>query len=245
MRCVIVDDEELSRVHLKQQCQRIDELEVVAVFADALGAYQYLQKEAVDLVFLDIEMPDFNGIDLVKQLDRPPAIIFITSKEDYALETYDFIETVVDYILKPVTLPRLLKAIQRYKKAYHPASDQYFSKEKTKTNTAPAARKEERFLFVKSERKYVRIDLQDLLYVETVGDYSIFKTVTDQHIVHTTLKSVAERLQHPNFIKVHRSYIVNISKIRDIEDSNLLIEDKIIPISRNHRSALMERIAPL
>lgn len=244
MRCVIVDDEELSRVHLKQQCQRIDELEVVAVFADALDAYQYLQEEDVDLVFLDIEMPDFSGIDLVKQLDNPPAIIFITSKEGYALETYDFIETVVDYILKPVTLPRLLKAIQRYKKAYQPSPDRYFP-EKNSENSSIVPTKNEQFLFVKSERKYVRIDLRELLYVETVGDYSIFKTNSDQHIVHATLKSVAERLQHPHFFKVHRSYIVNISKIRDIEDSNLLIDDKVIPISRNHRNALMERIAPL
>ena len=100
-------------------------------------------------------------------------------------------------------------------------------------------------LFVKTDRKYVRIDLDELLYVETMGDYSIFKTTEKQYIVHATLKSINERLQHPHFLKVHRSFIVNLTKIKDIEDNNLLIEGKIIPISRTHRPQLMELIMPL
>ena len=247
MRCIIVDDDEMSSLHLDRLCQRIDSIEIVAKFADALTAYQFLQKNSVDLIFLDIEMPDFNGIELVEQLNNPPAIIFITSKENYAAKAFDFIEIIVDYLIKPVTLPRLLKSIKRYEErgsttSYsppivddgHSASIQIPDKQETNKH-----------LFVKSDRKYVRIDLDELLYIETVGDYSIFKTTQKQHIVHATLKSIDERLQQTNFFKVHRSFIVNINKIKDIEDSNLLIGSKIIPISRTHRSELMERIMPL
>lgn len=251
MRCIIVDDEQMSRVHLAHLCEKIDTIDVVGVFTDAMSAYRFLAEERVDLIFLDIEMPDFSGIDLVRQLHTPPAVIFISSKEDYAVKTFDFIETVVDYLLKPVSLARLLKAIERYQRYQIQAE----GRDQTMSLVSPSVKKEQieewqtttskRHLFVKSERKLVRIDLEDLLYVETVGDYSIFKTIDRQYIVHATLKSIDERLASPNFFKVHRSFIVNLDKIKDIEDSNLLIEDKIIPISRAHRSQLLERIMPL
>ncbi|MEL6972120.1 MAG: LytTR family DNA-binding domain-containing protein [Bacteroidota bacterium] len=244
MRCVIVDDEGMARIHLARLCQRIKGLEIVDTFADAMSAYQFLENNPIDLVFLDIEMPDFSGIELVQQLRQPPAIIFTTSKENYAVEAFELIESVVDYLVKPLTLARLLLAVERYRKraAAIPVSTI------TLPDTRPAVREpslSEKHIFVKTERKYVRIDLEDLLYVETVGDYSIFKTAQQQYTVHATLKSIKERLCLPNFIKVHRSFIVNLDKIKDIEDSNLLIADRVIPVSRNHRAELMERIMPL
>lgn len=243
MRCLIVDDEGMSRVHLAHLCKKIDSVEIVETFADAMSAYQFLQNESIDLVFLDIEMPDFSGIELVQHLQSPPAIIFITSKEEYAIETFGFIETVVDYLLKPVTLPRLLQAVNRYQERSIPSSS-VLKTTKVQAGETPKKGKLDH-LFVKTDRKYVRIDLNELLYVETVGDYSIFKTEERQYTVHATLKSVKERLSAPNFLKVHRSFIVNLDKIKDIEDSNLLIGDKVIPVSRNHRARLMERIMPL
>jgi DNA-binding LytR/AlgR family response regulator len=245
MRCIIVDDEGMSRVHLAHLCKKIEKIAIVDTFADAMSAYRFLEKETIDLIFLDIEMPDFSGIELVQSLPTPPAIIFITSKEHYAIETFDFIETVVDYLLKPVTLPRLLQAVERYEQrsnnnALAPVSPPSIPIAPTSQMT-----QESDYLFVKTDRKYVRIDLKELLYVETVGDYSIFKTTDQQFTVHATLKSVKERLCMPNFLKVHRSFIVNLDKIKDIEDSSLLIGDKVIPVSRNHRNRLMERIMPL
>jgi DNA-binding LytR/AlgR family response regulator len=251
MRCLIVDDEQMSRVHLTHLCEKIDNLEIAGVFPDAMSAYRFLAKETVDLIFLDIEMPDFSGIELVRQLHNPPAIIFITSKQDYAAKTFDFIETVVDYLLKPVSLPRLLKAIERYQRHQMPLAGR---KQLLRSATTPDGKKVNndgqkqdslRYLFVKADRKLIRINLDDLLYVETVGDYSIFKTVDQQYTVHATLKSIDERLTATNFFKVHRSFIVNLDKIKDIEDNNLLIDNKIIPISRTHRPQLMERIMPL
>lgn len=245
MRCIIVDDEGMSRVHLAHLCKKIDCVEIVDTFADALSAYQFLEQESVDLIFLDIEMPDFSGIELVQRLQNPPAIVFITSKENYAIETFDFIETVVDYLLKPVTLPRLLQAVKRYQERTSPTPQLKQKAPVRQSIDVDAAVANQDYLFVKTDRKYVRIDLNELLYVETVGDYSIFKTFDRQYTVHATLKSVKERLSTPNFLKVHRSFIVNLDKIKDIEDSNLLIGDKVIPVSRNRRAQLMERIMPL
>jgi len=243
MRCIIVDDENMSRAHLAHLCKRIESLEIVGTFADALSAYRFLAVEAVDLVFLDVEMPDFSGIELVQQLQQPPAVIFISSKEGYALKVFDFIESVVDYLLKPVTLPRLLKAIERYQRqlATGGLNSQPAAGQPLEMREGAAAR----HIFVKTERKYVRIDLDDLLYVETMGDYAIFKTTQQQYTVHATLKSIDERLNLPNFFKVHRSFIVNLDKIKDIEDNSLLIKHKVIPISRTHRAQLMDRIMPL
>ncbi len=250
MRCVIVDDEGMARVHLARLCQRIKGLEILDTFADAMSAYHFLENNEVDLVFLDIEMPDFSGIELVQQLRQPPAIIFTTSKENYAVDALELIENVVDYLVKPLTLARLLLAVERYRKrvAAAPIPLPVSSSPSSLAVTQPVVAEpslSDKHIFVKTERKYVRIDLADLLYVETVGDYSIFKTAQQQYTVHATLKSIKERLHLPNFIKVHRSFIVNLDKIKDIEDSNLLIADRVIPVSRNHRAELMERIMPL
>ena len=248
MRCIIVDDESMSRAHLAHLCKRIDSLEIVGTFSDALAAYRFLTTETVDLVFLDIEMPDFSGIELVQQLQQPPAVIFISSKEGYALKDFDFIESVVDYLLKPVTLPRLLKAIERYQQQMKTEDHPVRQTVPPPADSHPLVMPEEtaaRHIFVKTERKFVRIDLNDLLYVETIGDYAIFKTTHQQYTVHATLKSIDERLNYPNFFKVHRSFIVNLDKIKDIEDNNLIIKDKVIPISRTHRAQLMDRIMPL
>lgn len=244
MQCIIVDDDEMSRLHLAKLCERIDKIEIIGTYSDALSAYHFLEKNKVDLIFLDIEMPDFTGIELVEQLLNPPAIVFITSKEIHAAKTFDFIETIVDYLIKPVSLPRLLKSLKRYEERENTTAN--FTLPTVKTIIQPSESEiPAKHLFVKADRKYVRIDLDSLLYIETVGDYSIFKTTEKQYIVHATLKSINARLQHSNFFKVHRSFIVNIDKIKDIEDSNLLIGGKIIPVSRTHRSELMERIMPL
>ncbi len=226
MRCLIVDDEEMSRKNLQLLCEKIEDLHVVNVFEDAIHAFQWLQKEAVDLLFLDIEMPGLSGLELVKNSSQLPLVIFTTSKTDYAAEAFDLKEVVVDYITKPVTLPRLLKAVERAKKA---------------KNESPLS-VELNYIFIKTDKRLVRIDLEDLYYVETVGDYVMFKTKDQQHIVHSSLKAIDEKLRHPNFLKVHRSYIVNLTKIVDIEENTLVIEKKVIPVSRAHKPLLMQKI---
>lgn len=233
IRCVIVDDEEMSRVNLRLICGQFKNLEVVGEFDNALCAFEFLKAHEVDLLLLDIEMPKLSGMDLVRSVSGLPAIIFISSKDNYAVDAFEYLEKTVDYLVKPVSQKRLRQALER------------FEQQTVHSSIMPAIETEEQFIFIKVERRYVRISLNELLYVESSGDYSIFKTASNQYIVNTPLRDINERINHPNFIKVHRSYIINLSKVVDIEDNSLLINGKLIPISRSQRSMLMKRIMPI
>ena len=228
MKCLIVDDDKLSRVSLERLCQKMDNLTVVGTCANGLEALDFLSKNDIDLLFLDVEMPELTGVELLKSSTQLPMIIFISSKKEYAVEAFEFNELVADYIPKPATLPRLLKAMERVKK-------------KLDSNDTAGGKD---YIFVRSDGRFARIKLDDLLYVENVGDYVLFKTKEEKFIVHGTLKNIAEKLQHPDFLKVHRSFIVNLSKIVDIQDNSVLIDKKIIPVSRAHRNALLDKIDP-
>ena len=231
LRTVIVDDDEMMRVSLSMYCDKIEDLEICGIFDNAMDAMNFLKKEEVDLLFLDVEMPSFTGVELVQTLEDLPWIIFITSKKEYAADAFEFKDKVVDYITKPVAFSRLVEGVEKARAATRP--------EETDASQLRD------YLFVRSEGKLVRINLGDLLYIETVGDYLLFKTTEGQHIVYSTLKSMDEKLRHPELLKVHRSYIVNLSKIVDIEDNTILIGKKVIPVSRAHRATLWKKLNPL
>ncbi|MTB52186.1 LytTR family DNA-binding domain-containing protein [Lewinella sp. W8] len=231
LKGLIVDDDKLSRASLQKFCEKIDDLTIVGTCADGLEALKFLKDNDVDVLFLDVEMPGLTGVDLMQSSRNLPIIIFISSKREYAAEAFSYRELVADYIPKPATLPRLLKAMERVRKKLQPEEGmQSMIKD---------------YIFIRSDGRFIRINLPELLYVENVGDYVLFKTESNQYLVHATLRSIAEKLQHPNFLKVHRSYIINLAKIVDIEDNSVLIEKKIIPVSRAHRNALLEKIDPL
>jgi len=230
MTCLIVDDDEMSRLSLGRLLEKVDGIEISDIFENAMDAMEFLQTQKVDLVFLDIEMPGLSGLDLVRTLDDLPLIIFVTAKREYAAEAFDFKDLVVDYLPKPVTLPRLIKAINRAREVEDIASKANVDRE---------------YFFIRSEGKLVKIMYSEVRYLETVGDYVRFQTASAGHLVHSSLKKLQDKFQHPDFIKVHRSFIVNLSHIVDIEDGNLLIEKKVIPISRAHRAALIRLINPI
>jgi DNA-binding LytR/AlgR family response regulator len=228
MRCIIVDDDVMARKSLEILCHKIDDLEVVASCESGLQAMKILKEEAIDLILLDIEMPDLTGIDLVKSLDKLPHVIFVTSHTEYALEA--FACHVNDYLVKPVLLPRFIEAIEHVKKKKAPQTYQ------------PA----DEVLFVKVDGKLVKIAPQNINYIESIGDYVVFYTdKKERFIVHSTMKNIDAKLCNAVFQKVHRSYIVNIQKIVDIDENNLVIGDKIIPISRAHKPLLLSRIKTL
>ncbi|MCB0578744.1 MAG: response regulator transcription factor [Phaeodactylibacter sp.] len=229
MRILIVDDDECARLHLRFACEQLGTVEIAGEFEDAFSAHAFLKDNPVDLILLDIEMPRFSGMDLVRSARELPAIIFITSKEDYAAAAFNYIDHVVDYIVKPVSLPRLQKALERFAQPRD-------------NKGAPIPEASNPFIFVKADKRYVRIDLDDLLYVESLGDYSVFKTARGKHVANTPLKEIHKQLRSAQFIKVHRSYIVNMTKIVDIESNSLVIGGKVIPISRSHRNELMRRL---
>ena len=230
MKCLIVEDDMMSRVSLLKLCEKISNIEIVAICEDATCAIEKLQEEEIDLIFLDVELPGITGIDLIKELDNLPQIIFTTAKKQYAADAFEYKHLVVDYITKPVSLPRLMNAVNKAQNVYK--IDQVENSEKD-------------YLFIRSEGRVVRINYNDLEFIETVGDYVKFKTTTKQFLVHSSLKNINSKIQHPDIIKVHRSYLINLSKIVDIEDNSILIGKKIIPVSRAHKATLFKRINPL
>ncbi len=227
MKAVIVDDEEMARESLLMLCSKIKELDILEAFNNGLEALEFLKNNKVEVIFLDIEMPDFSGIDLLKTLNQSPQIIFTTSKKDYAVDAFEFEAT--DFITKPVQLPRLIKAVERA--------------EKQLASIETSSNDEYDEVFIRVDGKYIKLGVMDILYVETLGDYVTFNTIDNKkYIVHSTLKGMDNKLNSRHFAKVHRSYIVNVHYIVDIEETNLVLKDKIIPVSRANKATLLSKI---
>lgn len=232
MQCMIVDDEPMARKSLQRLCARIPELEVTMICENAEDALKALQEKEFDLLFLDVEMPNLTGIELLDHLSVMPQIIFTTSKTEYAFEAFQY--EVTDYIQKPVRFPRLKQAVQKALKTHEESN-------KLQANTSKNAHNDEE-IYIKDSNRYIRIKYEDVLFIEISGDYATIFTSKGKHIVLSTLKKMQEKLPSNRFLKVHRSYIVNLSKIVDIEDNSLLIGDRIIPISRSNKPILMDRL---
>ncbi len=228
IRCAVVDDEEMSRRNIEQLIGRVDDLKLVAVCHDAVEASNVLRKERVDLVFLDVEMPEMSGIELVKSLTHKPEIVLVTSKENYAVEAFEY--DVADYIVKPATYERFLKAYDRVKA-------RLTSDEENTANTDA--------VFVKVDSQLVKVRTSDILWVEAFGDYVNIFTETDRFIVHSTMKGMENKLPSDAFLRVHRSYIVRLDKIKAIEETVIIIGKKLIPIGDSYRSTLMKRLTML
>lgn len=229
LRCIIVDDDEMSRVSLQKFCEKIDELEVIAVCKSAAQVIEVLEQEWADFILLDIEMPGLSGMDLVKMATHLPYIIFTTSRTEYATQAFEFQERIVDFLGKPVSFIRLMKAIDRVREKMEQNHQQKITND----------------IFIKTDGRIVRIPVDDLLYIETVGEYVMFFTQDAKHMVHSTLKRIDEKLNHPQLLKVHRSYIINLCKVVDIEDNTIVINKKVIPVSRQYKPLLLRKIDPL
>ncbi|MBG6130174.1 DNA-binding LytR/AlgR family response regulator [Aquimarina sp. EL_43] len=240
MNCIIIDDEETARMIIQQLCSQVDELNVIEDFPNAIQAIKFLNKEEVDLIFLDIHMPDFTGFDFIDTLKNPPKIILTTSDKNFALEAFEY-ECIVDYLVKPITLPRFLKAIQKAESATTVTTTEASAETSTElpSNTSSS---EENELYINIDRRLIKINIPTINLIEAKGDYVLIKTEKQNYTVHSTLKKVEEKLPTDLFLKVHRSYIINIKKIIDIEDNSVLIAKDVIPVSRSNRPELMKRL---
>ena len=225
MDCIIVEDDLMASRSLERLCARTELLNLITVCQTAEEALEFLGKASVDLIFLDVEMPGLSGIDLLNQVTYLPQVIFTTSKTEYAYEAFQFQAT--DYLQKPVTYPRFIQAVEKASDAFITANN-----EKSKVKE----------VYVKEDGRFIRISFADILYFENVGDYVKVVTPKGSHIFHGTLKNIDSKLGDPRFLKVHRSFIVNLDKIKDIEENTLVIEKKMIPISRANKSTLMNRL---
>ena len=234
MNCIIVDDEAAARMIVEQLCSKVPELDVIESFSNAMDGIKFLNQHTVDVVFLDIHMPGFTGIDFVQTLKNPPRIVLTTSDTEFAIEAYEY-EPIVDYLVKPITQERFEKSIVKVKNALNNKS----SGEKVTTKTASNAEED---IYVNIDRRLIKLKLDDILLIEAKGDYIDVKTEKKTYRVHNTLKSIKDKLPDHTFLQIHRSFIINFTKIIDIEDNSVLIEKSVIPISRSNRPELMRRL---
>jgi DNA-binding LytR/AlgR family response regulator len=234
MNCIIIDDETTARAIIAQLCVQIPSLNVLEEFPNALQAIKYLNQNEVDLIFLDIHMPDFTGFDFIQTLKNPPKIILTTSDANFAIEAFEY-DCIVDYLVKPIVLTRFEKAIQKAKK-----TDIVNKIDAGVSDNDVSMSGND--LYVNIDRRLIKIDIPSIYLVEAKGDYILVKTEDKNYTVHSTLKKIEEKLPDSIFLKVHRSFIINIKKIIDIEDNSVLIKKDVIPVSRSNRPELMKRL---
>lgn len=228
MNCLVIDDNKIARTTMKHLVSQHAGLRMVAECGNATEAYKLIMENKVDLLLLDIEMPGMSGIDLVKNLGKhKPLIIFTTSKKEYAAEAFDL--NVADFITKPVTTIRFMQAIEK-------ASEIFFSRKQD------FRLEEESFIFIRDSTIIRRLKLDDILFAEAMGDYVKLYTEQKFYAIHTALKTVEEKLPALKFIRVHRSYIVQLDKIDTIQDGVLIINGKIVPIADTYRGTLNKRL---
>ena len=234
MNCIIIDDEVTARVIIEQLCSKIPDLNVLDAFPDAMQAIKYLNQNEVDIIFLDIHMPDFNGFDFIQALKNPPKIILTTSDYKFAIEAFEY-DCIVDYLVKPIVLPRFKRAIKKSLAIAVKPSEGLL-------NSSNIAVISGDYLYINIDRRLIKIDIPSIYLVEAKGDYIHLKTESKNYTVHSTLKKIEEKLPDDLFLKVHRSFIINVQEIIDIEDNSVLIKKDIIPVSRSNRAELMKRL---
>ena len=233
MNCIIIDDEATARAIIRQLCLKADSIRVLDEFPNAIQAIKYLNQHEVELIFLDILMPNFNGFDFIETLKNAPKIILTTSDANFAIQAFEY-DCIVDYLVKPITLERFQKAIQKAKaKPTSVASTS--SSEKVQGSSGND-------LYVNIDRRLIKIDIPSIYLIEAKGDYIQIKTEVKNYTVHSTLKKIEDKLPDSIFLKVHRSFIINFNKIIDIEDNSVLIKRDVIPVSRSNRPELMKRL---
>ena len=248
MNCIIIDDEAMARAIIAQMISKDNELVLAQEFSNAISAIKFLNQDSqvVDLIFLDIHMPDFTGFDFIQTIKNPPAVILITSDKNFATDAFEY-DCIVDYIVKPITEERFSRAVRKAKahrsvaeiatapapvaSAIHQQEAQEFKPQDTATE-----------FYVNIDRRLIKIDIASVNVVEAKGDYIHIKTEQKNYIVHSTLKKIEEKLPASLFLKVHRTYIINTKKIVDIEDNSVLIGKDVIPVSRANRPELMKRL---
>ena len=228
MNVLIVDDNKIARTTMKQLASQVKDMVVFDECDNAMEAYNLLQELPVNLVFLDIEMDGMTGLELTKNLgNKKPVIIFISSKKEYAVEAFEL--NVADYIVKPVTVSRFLQAVDRARELIQSIRQEIkFDKEE--------------FIFIRDSNIIRRLKLEDILFIEAMGDYVKVHTLQKFFAIHTTLKAVEDRLPASKFIRVHRSYIVALNKIDSMQDGALILNSKPVPVADAYRAALNKKM---
>ncbi len=240
---MIVDDEPLALDVLETFIGRLDNLELVCRCHNAVEAYSCLQREHIDLVFLDIQMPKLTGIDFLKSLAQPPRVIFTTAYRDYAVEGFEL--NVVDYLLKPIAFERFLKAVSKVSAAELPPHASPTAASETEpappaTSTPPVSDYKDTFIYLKADKKMVKVMLADILYIESLKDYIRVKTETKEIISYQKISFLEEKLPTDKFLRIHRSFIVALDKIQAFSASAVDVGKSEIPIGRFYKNEVLQ-----
>jgi DNA-binding LytR/AlgR family response regulator len=227
LRCIIVDDEPIARKILQEFVEQVPFLEPAGQFENALKAEAFVQYNKVDIMLLDIEMPKRSVLDYLKGPSIKPLVILTTAFPQYALEGYEL--DIIDYLLKPVAFSRFLKAVQK-------AKEYADLRDATAPPTLPS------WIFVRSDKRIEKIELKDILYIESLGNYVNIYTDQKKILAYLTLKGLEGQLPALEFMKVHQSFLVNCARIDAIEGNTIRMKDKTLPVSRNYRDALMQMV---
>lgn len=233
LKCVAIDDEPLARECIANYVREIDFLQLTGTGSNPVDLTRLLDEQKVDLVFLDIQMPVMNGIEFLKITPHPPMVIITTAYPSYALEGFQL--DVLDYLVKPITFNRFFKAVSK-------AKDYYHLLEKSTQSNASKNNTTEDYFFIKCDYKYERIYFDDILFVEAMQNYVTIYTIKGKYITLLYMKNVEQNLDKHSFIRVHKSFIVSIAKIEAIENNEIIIQSHRIPISRNYRDHVIERV---
>jgi len=225
--CIIVDDEFIAREIIAIHISKISSINIVASCSNAMDAFKYISKHKIDLVFLDINMPEISGISFAKSINKDIKIIFTTAYRDYAVEGFEL--QAVDYLLKPISFERLLKAVNTYFEVY--SNQQKAITEHIDSNE---------FMFVRSDRIMVKIDFNDVIYIESYSDYIKIHLSNKTIVTRETISAIEAKLPKKLFIRIHRSYIISIKHITSFTNEQVIILKKSLPISRSYKSKVLQ-----
>ncbi|MEP2024799.1 MAG: LytTR family DNA-binding domain-containing protein [Reichenbachiella sp.] len=227
MNCIIIEDQLPAQRILKRYIEDIGTLNLIASYSDALQAIDTINTQPIDVIFLDIHLPKISGIDFLKTLPNAPHVILTTAFSEYALESYEL--NVADYLLKPFSFERFVKAVSKVASLRQVA-------------TAPNTEEQNQEIFIKSGYEHIRINLSDIYYIKSDADYTEIHLSAKKHLSSETLKNWEEKLEKEKFIRVHKSYLVNTSKIEKLVGNQIFLqENKIIPIGRAYKEILAQK----
>ena len=232
IRCVAVDDEPLALDIIEAYVSQIKGATLVAKFTDPVETFTYVQQHPVDVLFLDLNMPMLNGMELLRNLKQRPAVIITTAYRDFAVESFEL--DVLDYLVKPISFPRFLKAVNKIlTPALVPDSI---------VNVNEKKKEAENPLWLKVNKKMVSVAPSDIHYLQSLKDYVRVVTTDQKMVIYHTLQSMLDKLPTSDFIRIHKSYIVQVSKIKSIEGNSMKVREETLPIGRNYRRHLMKAL---
>jgi len=226
MKCIIIEDEIPAQRILENYLRKVPNMELLGVFNSAVPGNQYLAKNEVDLIFLDINLPDISGLDFIKTVKNPPAIIITTAYPDYAVSSFE-LETIIDYLVKPISFERFYKAVSKANRLIR-------NKEEVSDSSEA--------LYLNVDKTLHKIELSNILYVESDRNYITIVTVNKKLTFIDTLKNWIEKLDHNLFIQVHKSFVVNSKKIDKLSGNEIFVGDQKIPIGRTYKQILLQKL---